>query len=358
MADSIIEKIKARIEESARLSAEDGLALFKSANLLGIGALANSVREKINGDRTHYIINRHINFTNVCVNTCAFCAFTAKPGDSHAFEMSLDSIAAEAASAKVEGASEIHIVAGCHPGYSYDYFLEVLRVCRNAYPEVHLQAYTAVEIDHLARISGKRVKAVLEDLVEAGLGSIPGGGAEILVDAVREKICPDKTAPDRWLEIHRTAHKMGLRSNATMLYGTVETYANRIEHMLKLRDLQEETGGFLSFIPLAFHPEHTKLAHLPRLGAVEDLKNLAIGRVMLDNFDHVKAFWIMLGPKLAQVSQSFGVDDIDGTVREEKITHMAGATTPTSLSVPELEHMIREAGRAPVRRDTLYNILN
>jgi aminodeoxyfutalosine synthase len=353
-----LDDIATKVERGKRLDFEDGVRLFQSRDIHTIGNLANIVRERKNGNRAYYIINRHINYSNICKNRCKFCAFSRDKGEDGAYEMGMEEILDKASEVVNEGSTEIHIVGGLHPDLKFDYYVEMLDKLHQRYPEVHLQAFTAVEIAHLAERSGMTVQDVLRKLKDAGLGSLPGGGAEVFSPQIREQVCPEKLSGDGWLSVMRQAHELGLRSNATMLYGHVETLEDRVNHLLKLRELQDETGGFMSFIPLAFHPENTDLSNLTKTTAVQDLKMLAIGRLMLDNFDHVKAFWIMIGVKLAQVSLSFGVDDIDGTVVEEKITHSAGADTPESLSVSELVGLIKEAGREPVERDTLYRVVS
>ncbi|NYE58556.1 aminofutalosine synthase MqnE [Carboxydothermus ferrireducens] len=358
-ADKNLEKIYDKVEKGERLSFEDGLTLFNSSDLIGIGYLANIVRERKNGNKAYFIVNRHINPTNICVNRCKLCAFGVDKDSPEAYQMSLDEIEARALESKDDGISEIHIVGGLHPDLPFDFYVEMVERVSRALPGVHIQAFTAVEIDYFSRISGKSLEEVLTILKNAGLGSLPGGGAEVFSERVRKKICEKKISGERWLEVMRTAHKLGLRSNATMLYGHIETVEERLMHLIKLRELQDETGGFMSFIPLAFHPKNTGLeGEIKTLTTgVEDLKMLAISRLMLDNFDHIKAFWIMVGPKLAQISLSFGVDDIDGTVVEERITHAAGATTSQAMTKKEILHLIREAGRQPVERDTLYNVV-
>jgi len=348
--------IAEKVESGARLNREDGLALFASPDILEVGRLANIVRERKNADRAYYIINRHINYSNICVNRCRFCAFSRNRGEAGAYEMAMSEILSRTDEAARIGASEIHIVGGLHPALPFEFYASMLREIRARHPKIHLQAFTAVEIAHIAKIAGITVEEALIALREAGLGSLPGGGAEVFSPRVRKELCKDKLSGEDWLAVMRTAHRLGIRSNATMLYGHVETAEEKVEHMLRLRELQDETGGFMSFIPLAFHPKNTDIAR-PGTTGVEDLKHLAVGRLILDNFDHVKAFWIMLGLKMAQVSLSFGVDDIDGTVVEEKITHMAGAQTPEGVTVAELERLIHEAGRTPVERDTLYNVI-
>ncbi|RJP14877.1 MAG: aminofutalosine synthase MqnE [Candidatus Abyssobacteria bacterium SURF_5] len=344
-----------KVQSGQRLSREDGLRLYRSSDIIAIGHLANVVRERKNGDAAYYVVNVHINYSNVCKNKCRFCAFSR--GSSHdegAYEMTVEEVLERAKRVKLVGATELHIVGGAHPDWLFSRYLQMIGKLHNAFPDVHLQAFTAVEVAHIAEVAKLSVRETLVELKKAGLGSLPGGGAEIFSPRVRSLVCPEKLSGERWLEVMREAHRLGIRSNATMLYGHVETDEERIDHMLKLRELQDETGGFMSFIPLAFHPANTQLSEQPGTTGMTDLKSLAIGRLMLDNFDHIKAFWIMLGIKLAQVSLWFGVDDIDGTVVEERITHSAGAETPQALTVQELRRLILEAGRVPVERDTLY----
>ncbi|HWI54780.1 MAG TPA: aminofutalosine synthase MqnE [Desulfobacteria bacterium] len=348
-----------RVERGERLSREDGIRLMESNELLTIGYLADLVRKKKNGDYAYFIVNRHINHTNVCANLCKLCAFGKKAEDPEAYTMSLDEVEAKAIECKDQKISEVHIVGGLNPDLKLSYFEEMLRRVRRSLPDIVIQAFTAVEIDYFAQTEEISVEEVLRRLMDAGLDSMPGGGAEIFSQRVRDKICEKKISGDRWLKIHESAHKLGIRTNATMLYGHVETMEERIDHLIKLRELQDQTGGFLAFIPLAFHPQNTELAsmNLSRTTGYEDLKVLAIARLMLDNFDHVKAYWVMIGPKLAQVSLAFGVDDIDGTVVEEKITNAAGADAGQSLTKNHLVKMIKAAGRIPAERDTLYRIL-
>ncbi|GAB4339276.1 MAG: aminofutalosine synthase MqnE [Candidatus Abyssubacteria bacterium] len=347
-----------KVADGVPLDAGDGLRLYQSHDILAIGHMANIVRERKNSDIAYYVVNLHINYSNVCKNQCRFCAFGRKdPAEDGAYEMTLEEIMDRARQVLSLGATEIHIVGGTHPKWPFSRYLEMISALHDAFPRVHLQAFTAVEIANIAEVAGLSVRETLQQLKNAGLGSLPGGGAEIFSPRVRALVCPEKLPGEKWLEVMREAHELGLRSNATMLYGHVETDEERIDHMLKLRQLQDETRGFMSFIPLAFHPANTQLSDRPATTGFADLKTLAIGRLMLHNFDHIKAFWIMLGLKLAQVSLWFGVDDIDGTVVEERITHAAGAETPQALTVSELRRLIREAGRVPVERDTLYRIV-
>jgi aminodeoxyfutalosine synthase len=350
----IFEKVAA----GARLSREDGLALFESADLLGVGALAQMVRERLHGRRAFYIYNQHVNYSNICVNGCKFCAFSRKAGEPGAYEMSLEEIFARVEARLHEPITEVHIVGGCHPDLPFSFYLEMLRGIKRLRPEAHLQAFTAVEVAHLADKAGLAVADTLLALKEAGLGSLPGGGAEVFSPRIRQNLCPEKLSPEGWLEVAQTAHRLGINSNATMLYGHLETLEERVDHLVRLRSAQDETQGFLAFIPLAFHPQNTGLSELAGPSAIDDLKTLAVSRLLLDNIPHIKAFWVMLGPKLAQISLCFGVDDVDGTVMEERITHMAGAQTPQGLTRSQLQALIREAGCQPVERDTLYSVVS
>ncbi len=358
VADPALRAIAEKVETGERLSFDDGLALDSTKDVLGLGRLANVVRERINGDNAFYISNRHINHTNVCVNSCRFCAFSRKGKDPGAYTMDIEGVLKEAHKYDGERYSEFHIVGGLHPDLPYKYYLEMIRRLAFEFGHIHLQAFTAVEIAYFAQISGKTLHDVLTELKEAGLGSLPGGGAEIFAERIRKKICPEKIDADTWLATHKTAHEVGLRTNATMLYGHIESAEDRVDHLIRLRKLQDETGGFLTFIPLAFHPGNTGFSRLPRTSGQMDLRMIAMSRLMLDNFPHIKAFWIMIGPKLAQISLSFGADDMDGTVVEEKITHAAGAGTDQAITKISLKRMITEAGRIPVERDTIYNVVS
>jgi aminodeoxyfutalosine synthase len=349
----IYEKVRAQ----ERLAGEDGVTLYRTRDLLGVGFLANLVRERLHGRKAYYIYNQHLNYSNVCVNGCRFCAFGKTAEDALAYTMTLPEILDKVRERLGEPISEIHIVGGLHPDLPFSYYLDMLRGIRELRPDVHLQAFTAVEIAYLADLAGLSVADTLMALKDAGLGSLPGGGAEVFSARIRTSLCPQKLSPEGWLEVAQTAHRQGVRTNATMLYGHMESLAERVDHLVRLREAQDETGGFLAFIPLAFHPKNTHLPDLPETTGFDDLKNLAVARLMLDNFPHIKAFWIMIGVKLAQLSLAFGADDIDGTVIEEKITHMAGAKTPMGLTRAQLLHMIREAGCEPVERDTLYNVI-
>lgn len=352
---SRLQTIREKVEAGQRLSFEDGVALDESNDLFAIGSMANRVRERYNGNFGYYNVNTHINPTNVCVYTCDFCAFRADLNDSRAYVMDHDQIVERARQAHERGATELHIVGGLHHKLPFDYYVDVVRWIHDAYPEIHIKAYTAVEIEFFAKIARLSTSQVLERLVDAGLGSLPGGGAEIFHPEVREQICGAKASTEVWLDVHRTAHRLGLHSNATMLYGHIDKAKHRVDHLVRLRELQDETGGFQTFIPLAFHPDNSRMDEIPKPSGVMDLKTMALSRLMLDNFPHIKAYWVMLGIKTAQVALSFGADDIDGTVVHEKIYHEAGAETPQEVTVSEIRRLITEAGRIPIERDTLYH---
>jgi len=356
---NLFETIGRKIENSERISTDEALELFTSNDLLAIGRLADRANRIKNGLTVFFNCNRHINPTNICVNRCSFCAFSRSADEAGAYALSLEEIAQRAQEASAAGATEVHIVGGLHPDLPLDFYCAALKAIRQSAPGLHIKAFTAVEIDHFARISGLSIEQVLKQLIDAGLGSMPGGGAEILVENVRQKICPEKISGQRWLEVIRLAHLAGLKTNATMLYGHIESPADRVAHMELLRSLQDETGGFQAFIPLAFQPDNSALKlGIKGTSGLDDLKTLAISRIFLDNFNHIKAYWIMLGEKIAQVSLSFGVNDLDGTVVEEKIGHDAGANSPQSMTRDDLIRLIRLAGRTPVERDTLYRPVN
>ena len=351
------ENLRAKVRNGARISDIEALELFQSNDLLAIGELAALANRRQNGDRVYFNVNRHINYSNICVNRCTFCAFCKGEGDAGAYTLALNDVLAKAAEAAAAGATEIHMVGGLHPDLPFDFYLEMLASIKADNPALHIKAFTAVEIDYFARISGQSVEAVIDALKKAGLDSLPGGGAEIFAEDVRELICPEKISGKRWLEVTEKVHRAGLKSNATMLFGHLESYEDRIDHLDRLRRLQDRTGGFQSFIPLAFQPDNTRVPGAKGVGGVDALKTLAISRVYLDNFRHVKAYWIMLGLKIAQVALTFGVNDLDGTVVEEKIGHDAGADSPQAMSKEQIVDLIRKAGRIPVERDTLYREL-
>lgn len=351
-------QILEKIRTGKRLSLDDGKKLYEHPNILALGYLANIVRERLNGDKTYFIYNQHINYSNICTNLCKFCAFGRKREDQLAYEMSIDEIRDKVRERLNEPISEVHVVGGVHPDLPFSYYTDMLRAIQEERPGVHIQAFTCVEIHHLAQLAGKPVDATLRLLMDAGLGSMPGGGAEVFSPRIRQLTCEDKISGEKWLRVAKIAHQTGLKSNATMLYGHIETVEERLEHLDALRRLQDETHGFLAFIPLAFHPKNTELGiGRSNTTGINDLKNVAVSRLMLDNFPHIKAYWIMLGQKMAQVALSFGADDMDGTVSEERITHMAGGETEQAIGHKTLIRLIREAGRQPVQRDTLYTVL-
>ncbi len=351
-------EIERKVLAGERLRAEDGLALYAAPDLLWLGRLARAAQRRVSGDRVYFNVNRHLNLTNVCKAKCAFCSFRRDEGEEGAYTMTLEEAVETATrTAASLDITELHIVNGLHPDLPFDYYLDALRRLKAALPHVHLKAFTAVEIWWFARITGRSHAAVLRDLIDAGLGSLPGGGAEIFAPRVRRRICGYKSTADDWLQIHRTAHRLGLRTNSTMLYGHVETAEERVDHVLRLRDLQDETGGFQVFIPLRFHNEHNRMSYLPMATALESARVFAVSRLLLDNVPHLKAYWIMLGLDTAQTLLEFGVDDLDGTVVQERIYHMAGAGTPHEMGLDELQRVIRAAGRVPVERDTVYNEL-
>ena len=356
--DARLKPIADKVLARERLSFDDAVTLYRSPDILALGWLANHVRERMHGNLTYFNVNRHINPTNVCVAACRLCAFGRKKDAPGAYTMALDEAFEAAASGYSEAVTEFHIVGGLHPDLPFQYYLDLISGLKERFPQVHLKALTMVEIAFLAKRAKLSIEETLRQLKNAGLDSLPGGGAEIFHERVRRVICDHKIDGDQWLDTARTAHKVGLKSNATMLYGHVENEEDRADHLVRLRELQDETHGFQTFIPLAFHPANTPLQHLFTTTGMLDLKQIAIGRVVLDNFPHVKAYWQMLGTKIAQIALRFGADDIDGTVVEEKIYHDAGATTPQGMRRSDLERLIREAGREPVERDTLYNVIN
>ncbi len=349
-----LEALRKKISTGERLDRDDGIALFRSPDLLSLGRLASRAAEQRHGRNVYFIQNMHINPTNLCVNRCRFCAFSRSRGEDGAYELTIEDILARARRAD-PGVREFHIVSGLHPDLPFSWYLELLQALKREYPQVHLKAFTAVEIDHLARIAKLDLRLTLEQLRDAGLGSLPGGGAEIFVPAVRKTLCAEKISGDRWIEVMETAHGLGIRSNATMLYGHIESIEDRVDHLLRLRELQDRTGGFQAFIPLSFHAPNTEITKTAYTTGFDDLRTMAVSRLLLDNFDHIKAYWIMLGEKLTQVALSFGADDIDGTVVEERITRMAGGTTEGAMTREELIRLIRRADRTAVERDTVYN---
>ena len=356
--DACLTPIAEKVFSEERLNFDDGVALYRSPDILAVGWLANWVREKMHGDVTYFNVNRHINPTNVCVAACRLCAFGRKKDTPGAYTMALEEAWQRAAEGYSEAVTEFHLVGGLHPDLQLEYFLDLISGLKQRFPKVHIKAFTMVEIAFLAKRSKLTIRETIDKLKAAGVDSMPGGGAEIFADRVRHIICDHKIDGDEWLETARTVHQLGLRSNATMLYGHVENDEDRVDHLLRLRALQDETGGFQTFIPLAFHPDNTALDHLPRTSGMTDIRQIAVGRLMLDNFSHIKAYWQMMTAKIAQISLRFGADDIDGTVIEEKIYHDAGAETPQGMRRADLVRLITEAGRIPVERDTLYRAVS
>ncbi|MGR6836023.1 aminofutalosine synthase MqnE [Syntrophomonas erecta] len=352
-------EIAEKIDQGQRLNRADGIYLYESGDLLAIGELARQRKLQVSGRHVFFNANCHINLTNICVSRCKFCAFGVdEDGNGGPYLMSADEAFEYGRQAVDNGnITEFHIVSAMHPKMPFDYYLDIIKRFHQAYPDIHIQAFTAVEIFYFSQISGLSIKEVLTTLKGAGLGSMPGGGAEILNDELRQELCPRKAMSEDWLEVHRTAHQLGIKTNCTMLFGHVESFAHRIDHMIKLRELQDEAPGFQSFIPLPFLPENTRMADIPRTSAVDDLKTIAIARLMLDNIDHIKSFWIMLGLPVSQISLDFGADDLDGTIVEERIMHAAGASTKRGITREEIIRLINESGYIPTERDTLYNII-
>lgn len=349
--------IAEKVHAKERLDFDDGVRLYESEDLVAVGALADSVRRRLHGRRCYFNINQHINYTNLCNKLCKFCAFQRLPGQEGAYVMSPADAAHEIEKRLHEPVTEVHMVAGIWPKLGFDYYLDLLRAVKRARPSIHVKAFTMVEIHEIQRVSKLPLPELFATLKEAGLDSLPGGGAEIFAERVHREIFKLKIGGDRWVELAREAHRAGLRSNCTMLYGHIETIEERVDHLSRLRALQDETGGFQTFIPLSFHPDHTEMAHIKAPTAHDDLKNIAVARLFLDNIAHVKAYWIMLGIPVAQMALNYGADDIDGTVTQEKIYHDAGATTPQALTREDLMKLIRDAGFVPIERDTLYNVV-
>ncbi len=351
--DISLEPIADKVLAGKRLTQEDGERLFRSDDLFGIGRLADHVRQQRHGLRTYFVLNRHINPTNHCVLDCKFCEFGAKAGDAHAYEMSMDEILSKLS----EELREVHIVGGHHIKWPFEHYVEIVSTIHERYPGVQIKAWTAPEIDFFCKITKKQPAEILAIMREAGVLTMPGGGAEIFSERVRKALFPGKIGAGRWLDIHRTAHGMGFRTNCTMLYGHIETHAERVVHMVRLRELQDETGGFLAFIPLSFQPGNTGLVRR-QVSSIEDLKTIAISRLMLDNIEHIKSYWVMMGEETGSVALQFGANDLDGTIGEEKIVHMAQAQSAVGHTREELVRMIKEAQRIPVERDALYNVIH
>lgn len=356
-ASGDLSEIAEKVENATRLSLDDGLKLFESDDLISIGALANLVRERLSGNVTYYNVNRHMNYTNVCISDCAFCGFYRRVRDPEAYEWTVDECVEIARKAYDQGARELHIVGGLHPRLQFDYYTSLLSALKENFADMHLKAFTMVELDHLTRICRMSDEGVIDGLIAAGLDSCPGGGAEIFREPTRSRICAHKTSGERWLELAEKVHNRSVHTNATMLYGHVESHHDRVDHLIKLRELQDKTKGFMCFIPLAFHPQGTALSHLKGPSGFDSLKTIAISRLLLDNVPHIKAYWVMLGKNLAQVAQSFGADDLDGTINEggTLMESYLAEGNDNQLTKGEIEEMIRDAGRLPVERDTLYN---
>ena len=359
LAASGLQEIKLKLDDGIRLSLADGVRLFECPDLLAVGWLANRERERRYGAQTFFNHNLRLEATNVCVASCLFCSFARlQPGDSGAYTMSLEQAWQKLRDRGDQALTEVHVVNGLHPDLPFDDYTKLLKGFKDIRPDIHLKCFTAVEIAFFADLYGKTDEQVLLELIDAGLDSLPGGGAEVFSERVRQKICHDKCGTTRWLGIHATAHRLGMKSNVTMLYGHIETVEERVDHMLRARALQDETGGFQAFIPLAFHPENNQMKKLPAPTAIDSLRVHAVARLMLDNIPHVKAFWIATGLEVAQTSLWFGVDDLDGTVQEERIYHMAGASTPEAMTPEQIGVLICDAGRQPIERDTLYNVVS
>ncbi len=355
-AEKDIARIAEKALEGKRISKEEAVRLFRTDNLTLLGMVAEEINRRKNGNRAYFIVNRQINPTNVCMYQCDFCAFGVTRSDPRAYEMSLEEILKKVEETRRAGGREVHIVGGIPSHWDYRRYVDIVRSIKERFPDVVVKAWTAVEIHHMAKISGKTYEEVLKELKEAGLDALPGGGAEIFSERVRRIIAPYKASAKEYLEVHRTAHRLGIPTNATMLYGHVETVEERVDHMARLRELQDETGGFQVFIPLAYWPEGTRLGGR-RTSSVDDLKTIAVSRIFLDNFDHVKAYWVTLGEKVAQIALNFGADDLDGTIEEERIVHAAGTESAYGHSVERLVSMIRKAGKVPVERDTFYRVV-
>ena len=350
--------IAEKVEAGNRISDLDALELYRSNDLNALGIMATAVRERKNGNYATYILNRYVNYSNICILSCQFCAFAARKRDAHAFELATEEIISAVQEALALGITEVHMVGGLHPTLKKEWYLTLLQRLRALDPNLIIKAFTAIEIRHLAeRVFKTSIANTLTILRGAGLGALTGGGAEIFDAGVRDELCRGKESAEEWLDVHRTWHEMGGRSTATMLYGHIETLEQRVDHLRQLRELQDETGGFTGFVPFAFEPQTEVLKHVPRASAVEQLRNLAVSRIYLDNFQHLTAYWVSMGLPLAQISLSYGVDDLHGTIMEEKIFHMAGAKTPQQQTVETLENAIREAGREPMQRDSYYRHL-
>lgn len=354
-ADERLGAVLDKVNKGTRLSKEDGLLLFETSDLTGVGAIADVKRRSKHGNKAFYVYNQHLNYTNICKNRCLFCAYAVDAGEHSAYSWGMEEIKKHLLERIDEPINELHIVGGLNPDLDFDYFIDLLETVKRIRPEAKIKAFTCVEIDYLSNLSGLSVEDTIGALKSAGLDMMPGGGAEVMSERVRKKLFPKKIGSVRWLEIMEAVHRAGLTSNATMLYGHIETLEERVDHLMALRNLQDKTGGFSAYIPLAFHSKNTRLSHIPATTAMDDLKNIAVARLMLDNFSHIKAYWVMIGEALAQVGLSYGADDLDGTIIEERITHTAGATSARGLTRSHMEKLIAEAGFTPVERDSFYN---
>ncbi len=353
--DERLKRIYAKVEQGSRLSREDGICIYQSPDLLGVGVIANAVRHARHGNTAYYVYNQHLNYTNICKNRCRFCAYAKDRQESGAYAWSMAEIARRLTDRIDEPVDELHIVGGLNESLGFEYYIDLLKTVKQIRPHAAIKAFTCVEIDYLSRISGLGVDETIAQLKAAGLDMMPGGGAEILNTRIHDTLFPKKIDHTRWIEIVKAVHKAGITTNATMLYGHIETIEERVDHLITLREIQDETHGFSAFVPLAFHSKNTRLSDLPPTTAVDDLRSVAAARLMLDNFDHIKAYWVMIGEPLSQVALSFGADDLDGTIIEERITHTAGASSAKGLTREQMEAMIRKAGFTPVQRDSFYN---
>jgi aminodeoxyfutalosine synthase len=357
ISDQRLIAIQDKLIAGERLGISDGIDLYDSNDLIGVGLLADHIRRKRHANRAYYVYNQHVNYTNICINKCLFCAFAKDEHQQGAYVLTPKDVKDKLLERIEEPIRELHVVGGINPELPFDYYLELLKTIKNVRPEATIKAFTAVEIDYFSQLAGMPLPQTIACLKDAGLAMVPGGGAEVMSDRVWQKLFPAKINHARWLEVMEAVHEAELLSNATLLYGHIETTAERVEHLLQIRALQDRTGGFSAFIPLAFHSQNTRLNHLPPTTGFADLKNIAVARLMLDNFDHIKAYWVMIGEKLAQVALSFGADDLDGTLIEEKISHTAGAKTAKGLTSSQMRHLIRSAGFEPVERDSFYQMV-
>lgn len=353
--DERLGQIFAKVRQGSRLSKEDGICIYETWDLMGLGRIANYARQIRHGKKAFYVYNQHLNYTNVCKNRCRFCAYAKDEGQAGAYLWSMADVEKQLMARIQEPVKELHIVGGLNQALTFDYFIDLLRTVRRIRPKAAIKAFTCVEIDYLSRLSGLSLEQTVARLKSAGLDMMPGGGAEVLNSRIHDELFPKKIGHERWLTVVEAVHQAGIKTNATMLYGHIETPKERVEHLMTLRQVQDRTQGFSAFIPLAFHSENTQLTDLPPTTAMDDLKNVAAARLMLDNFDHIKAYWVMIGEPLAQVALNFGADDLDGTIIEERITHTAGAKSAKGLTQNEMERMIRAAGFEPVQRDSFYN---